>query len=239
MIDESVKSFWEWWREKTSSSLYFTYLISFVAWNWKGIYVLLIDDSPILPKERLSYVINELYFGADFPANLLNFSYSIGLPAMSTFLIILLFPKLNEWAHKIEIDSFFKRKQYYLDAESGSIAEVNKEMEIQLKGIKEQLALAKNKSETRKEIMSLRPVSDGWDEDFEDFKKTTLYWTFPQFAANVHERGAYYWDRFKPDELAVADSFSLVKLDKENGTIELTDKGKYFNRRRSQKDSSS
>lgn len=234
-MDEGVKSFWEWWREKTSSSLYFTFVFSFIAWNWRGLYILFADDPTSSLAERLLRFEYELHFGTHFPASALNYYYSLGLPAVSTFLIVLLFPKINEWAHKIETASYFKRKEEYLKMESESIQRVNYALNIQVGEIKKQETLVKEKSESKNRIETLLSELSG-DGDYEEFKKTSLYYTFPKFVSSIYESvGTPYWSRFDSKDLSIADSFSLVKLDRASGEIELTQKGRDFNRRVSQK----
>ena len=114
-MEHIFSSFGEWWRERRNSSLYFTYFFFLIIWNWKFLFLLFIEENIPRHVSNFQYA-STLYTqisGVYWIDILLYKAWALLIPAFFTFLAIKYLPRVNAWAHKIEVKNYFDRRLVY------------------------------------------------------------------------------------------------------------------------------
>lgn len=227
-MNDTWHSFVEWWKEKTSSSLYFAFIISFLVWNWKSFYVLF-SSPDIAFWIKFKYLASQAYCTNDWYCWIFNHAYALIPPGLMTFGIVVWLPKLNRIVHRIEVQEYFKRKKSYDEELEKYNSSKIQMLETQADSKKIEAKLIEKISVAEKQISKNLTQEEKWDKEYEEeFAQTNLFYTFKLFLQKVYSPSPYRHN-FASEMLAVADSFSLINLNKDNEIL-LTEKGKYFSK---------
>ncbi|MFA6077515.1 MAG: hypothetical protein WC724_00685 [Candidatus Paceibacterota bacterium] len=245
-MNDFIKSSVDWFKEKTNSSLYFTYFVFVVVWNWKTFFTLFFEDASLFEAPRVEYVLTN--FGVHFYATeeiilyrvlefFTNIIWHAGVPILLTFWAVKYLPRFNAWAHEIEVENYYKRKRVY-DAKKITYEE---EKTFFLKTEAEE----KIKQKTAKDsIQKSQTQEEKWESEFlrideEDVRAiqvgvSTIYGKSGHFTTDPLKMAAIsqYGKYISHDLYARLDSMNLIKKDNNNSSkIEFTEKGKYFVRK--------
>lgn len=103
-MDEVKKSIKSILYERTTSPLYGTFIISWLIWNWKIIYVTLFVSENSIQLDKLSYLLKNHFIDK---YNL------ILLPILSTIVLLTVFPFISNGAYwlKLNFDKWKKEKK--------------------------------------------------------------------------------------------------------------------------------
>lgn len=128
-MNDFVQSISKWFTEKTSSSMYFTYAIFFLTWNWSFFQIVFLEDSSLFYYPRIEYIYSNLFF--DIPllfhtpywfyiitTFFINVAWHVIPPVIFTFLAIKYLPSLNQRVLRIELKNRFNRKKDFVLARS-------------------------------------------------------------------------------------------------------------------------
>lgn len=107
-MEEIKKSFKSILYERTTSPFYGTFIISWLIWNWKIIYVTLFVSEKIIKTDKLSYIINN---------HLIDKLNLILWPIISTIVLLTVFPFISNGAYwlKLKFDKWKKEKKNELE----------------------------------------------------------------------------------------------------------------------------
>ena len=169
-MNEVFNSITEWWKEKTTSPLYGTFIFSVILWNWKFFYVLFWQDQSVLSLPKIEYVEQHFLNYSGFWLNLsIHFLWFLILPAMSTYIIIWWIPLLTNLAHKVSTQFYFNRKGIFDDL---SLNYDNRRLEYehkQKRNMERFLEVKKEQIATGKKIEHTLTDEDRWRVEFTDF----------------------------------------------------------------------
>lgn len=128
-MNDFVQSISKWFTEKTSSSMYFTYAIFFVTWNWSFFQIIFLEDSSLFYYPRIEYIYSNLFF--DIPllfhtpywfyistTFIVNIIWHIIPPVIFTFFAIKYLPTINQKVLRTELKDRFDRKKDFVTARS-------------------------------------------------------------------------------------------------------------------------
>src|SRR6185312_11869575 len=90
--------------ERISSPLYGTFVLSWVASNWKAIFITIFISSKELPTNKLDYIIEQFY-----PCWFWSLLKLLIIPILSTFIFIVWMPRLVNKAFEINEENKTKR----------------------------------------------------------------------------------------------------------------------------------
>ncbi len=241
----------EWLKDKNNSSIYFTFVFSFIAWNWQFFYTLFfisVDDFSG-KVSLIDYALSRAHilqtpltlFGIDFwdqdvLAPIINFFWLFSIPAIVTYLMLWRIPWLNVLAHRKSLIFFFQRKSE-LDRQK-SIYYKNKSQEAtsQLNTLKELEKKSEAKVKLEKSIDDNSSYEDKQKQELTEFmnQKGNLV-ALRRANELVYKYRGYY--ETEPSKIRYIDPEALSKLDV-NGLVEwadssvdrinFTDKGKFF-----------
>lgn len=245
-MDGFWASFLRWFNEKTSSSLYFTYIAFFIVWNWKFFQIIFLESNTLFFAPRIEYIDRELLFHwwvysgvpywlhwLAFSVNLIaNFAWHIMPPIAMTYLAILYLPKLHKWALAKDLENRFERQRMFQskkrEYDEWLLDQAQKESRtlIDLASEKEQQAKAEKKiQETMSDV-------ERWGLEYGIFEKTAHFYKFRdilitvyQFNGLIQVDGVIHADT---GTLAMADIWELVSRARGSNVIELTKKGRAF-----------
>ncbi len=114
-MDGFWTSFSNWFNEKTSSPLYFTYTGFFIAWNWKFFQIIFLESETLFKTPRIEYIDSHLYIHVhpwlDF---ILNPAWHVIPPAILTYSAIVHFPHIQKWAFDVYLNNRSDRKRMFL-----------------------------------------------------------------------------------------------------------------------------
>jgi len=238
MLDELKKSISSSLYERVASPLYGTLLVSWLAWNWKIVYLTFFISEKNLDKDKITYIVE----------NFSNIHNLVTLPLVSTLFLLTLAPFLtngafwlhlnfNKWKvdkkHEIEKEQLLTLEQSIeLRAE---IANSEKQFETMLSGknseiesLKFQLQEAKNDSTPVKPAprKSSKPKSSesASEKEFRAFLDSEKLDSFIKHKDEFLKDGWFSHDEIEGFENAMA--FGLVQ---HQGTgAKLSSKGKEF-----------
>jgi hypothetical protein len=243
-MKETLEQFGEWWKEKTTSPIYFTYFFYVVLWNWKLFHVLFVEDASKFSVPRIEYVQQMYTFVDNLPlypslVPFVSFIWHFIPPIIFTWLTIAYLPIVYRWALGLHIENKFEhRRQYqreklkyeeWLLKQQETISEVTTKRAEQVKVEKEQKEII-NKTITEREKNIL---------EYKEFKKSSLFKKFQQIKKSIYS----YNGRTTPwingedvrivDEsiLAIAHAKELIEITRDsnnNEVIKLTPKGLIF-----------
>lgn len=101
-MNEILSSIIKWFKDRTASPMYGTFVFSVILWNWKFFYLLFWQSEDKLGLPKIEYIQNNYLNQQTYWQHLLHF---LIFPLVSTYVIIWWLPILNNWA--------FKKHMYY------------------------------------------------------------------------------------------------------------------------------
>lgn len=236
MTNDIIDSMRGWFKEKTNSPLYFTYILLAIIWNWKILYILFFESPTFFDAPRIEYLdsLQQIDLPYQFINWVLNTCWHILPPAVFTLLAVKYLPFINHWAHNIYLDHYFLRKELFdkknLEYErrrTGNIGEIAKEKQEQTK--------------SRKTIRESSTQEERWDEEFDKLSHNlnfinslnkaivVVYKTSGNFTTHP-ESNRTSLTYIDPESLSRLDTSGIISFSKGDygDKISFTDKGKYF-----------
>ena len=219
--------------DRITSPLYGTFIVSWLLWNWKIPYVTLFVSENSLNINKIDYIIN----------NNKNHWLLIGLPLISTFVIITIIPLISNGAFWLtyEYDVWRNNKRNSIDRKLLLTLEQSIQLRTEIQTQEEKFdKLLKNKNDEiqllkqQLEIVKIdnnpiiSDVENNYDKDeLNDFLNNTK---LLKYADNIfhNSNSGYAMSSGIPSE--VLNYFVSNNLIKNTGpgTFSTTDKGKYF-----------
>lgn len=229
-MNDILNSFGEWWRERRNSSLYFTYVFFLVLWNWKIIFLLFVEEN--VPRNISSFELAmSLYppITGIIPVDFLLYKcYELIFPAVFTFLAIKYLPKVNDWAHEIEVTNYFKRRLVY----DGKRSKFEKDRTSFLEKIAEQKEAQKI---YKTEIDEKTTEKEKWQNEFADLssnEKIPFAKAMSQAIESIYySRGSFNRGSFGKELLDLLLSYKIISVQIRDGVgerLEFTPKGEEF-----------
>jgi hypothetical protein len=227
-MSELWNSVANWFKERTTSPLYGTFLLSLILWNWKFFYILFWQNEAKLVLPRIEYVQIYLLNQEGF---LYHLFYFLILPLISTYFIVWWLPFLSNLAHKKSIDFYYARK---LTIDQARLDYEKKEK----KTLDSISTVKKEQAETKKEIEKNTAAEEVWGFEFDNFKQHPIYSEMQKLKEIIYDNsgqtrrwnGLVYQLAIDSNTLATADSLGLILIKGigKDERIELTPKGKFF-----------
>jgi len=123
-MDGLLSSLSRWFNEKTSSSLYFTYIGFFIVWNWRFFQIVFLEKETLFSSPRIEYINSHLLFSiptySQIPGwinsvmnSVANYGWHIVPPAILTYLTIIYLPYLHHWALEKDLENRFERRRMF------------------------------------------------------------------------------------------------------------------------------
>lgn len=228
-MENILSSFGEWWREKKNSSLYFTYLFFLILWNWKFLFLLFVEDNipPFVSNFQYALSLYEPitnHYWVDF---LIYKGCALLPPVLFTFLAVKYLPRLNAWAHEIEVGNYFKRRLVYDEQRT----EFERQRTTFLKDIAEQ----KEKQKAYKEdIEEQTTEKEQWQNEFAELASDKVFVKAMSNAIDAiyYHAGSFNQGAFGKEflDLLLARQIVEVNFRKQIGEarLEFTAKGEEF-----------
>jgi hypothetical protein len=230
-MNDTLDSVREWFKERTTSPLYGTFIFSVILWNWKFFYILFWQAEEKLSLPRIEYVQQNILKSENLLKHFLSF---LILPAISTYFIVWWLPILSNWAHKKHTVFYYKRK-FIVDDARIKYETQEKDNLISISTIK------KEQAEVKKEIEENTSEEDKWAAEFELIKSHPIFSRFREITDLIYSNGGKThkiinnaWTRvISTDALAFADTRGLIQITNDTSQaiqekINLTKKGKFF-----------
>lgn len=216
---EIFESLSQWFKEKTTSPLYGTYIFAIIFWNWRFFYTLFFQAQTSLSIPKIEYV--EQKFLSDGLVQ--HFLWFLIPPLVITYIIIWWLPIVANLVHKRHLRFYFYRKSTY-DEEKLVYEERRKQILNQLVGIKEQ------QIESTKKIQKSLTNEERWEEEYNEFTKSNIFQRFEQIIEAVYKNSGYLPNsNVDSNMIAGADVRGLTTFQDSSRTqIDLTEKGKFF-----------
>lgn len=242
-MPEIFHSISDWFKEKTSSPLYFVFALAFIGWNWRSFYVLFFESTNLLSDPRIEYVekFSRVYYQAPYegvwgdvffhPLNwFLIFIFIFSVPVIITYLIVWKLPHLLNIAHKKSLSFKFDRKKEF--------HRQNTEYQLFVSQKKIEEAEAVEKKNQAQEIINQNlSEEEKWVVEYEEINSPSLttalhnaehiVYSFRGLFTRQFNKDDTYRKLFNPDQLALLDLYDLVQV-LENDILEFTPKGKFF-----------
>lgn len=229
-------------KRRFSSPLYGTFIISWLMFNWEFIVTLFfVSEEKIWEKYGFlkSVYIKEEFFNYIDKPSLILFHYIF--PIVSTFLIIWVTPKfLSIPAFRQGEKNRIKKKQITIQEELQ--LEVAKQ-ELEKENI-ERLKITTQKIKKEQQVKKLDP-SVIWEKEYNNFINSEFSKEFKYIPESIYEHsgkitiiGDFESRAFKiPTEVLIfSDTNGLVNLDHRTNKISLTEKGKFFVKKYSERE---
>ncbi len=219
-MTDIINSISIWFKEKTSSPLYGTYIIFLISWNWKFFYTLFFQDQSALDLPKIEYLQKHFIDNQGLVEHWLWFLIP---PIILTYLAIWWMPYVTNRAHLIHAKHYTDRRinyetervryeKYKNDALS-TVANLKAEQKTSIEKIEDNMT-----------------SDEKWDREIEALDIDTLMGIMPRLSETIYGNyHGYYRDaRLAPEILATAHSMDLVEFYDNKNAIEFTEKGKYF-----------
>ncbi len=227
-MTDILNSVAKWFKERTTSPLYGTFILSVILWNWKFFYILFWQSEEKLNIPRIEYVQNHILYNATYFGHIV---YFLILPALSTYFIVWWLSYLSNWAHKKHVE-FYYDKRLSIDEARLNYEQKEKNNLNKLSNVIKEQARAKvtiNNTLTEKEKWRNEMINfvlrDNKYQLAIDKAKKAVYQTEGRFTGNRQEETEYvtYIDI---DSLAKLDALELIDI--QNNKMSFSEKGKYF-----------
>lgn len=239
---EATQTFWEWFKEKTTSPLYLTYIASFVVWNWKFFTILIFQDSTILGMSKVAYIesfiFDKLFFQFLWPSIpfwlnsfLSNRLYELVPPIVLTWFILYLLPPIANRVHKDSLKHYFARQGEYQ-------RQKNQSRQFVLTSKVEEKKLVERTSEVRKEIEEAKKnlsEEEKWEFEYKllqerganlDIALTNAERIMYGSSGYFNTSGTGHGEFIPIGSISLLDSVGLLEID--SNRMKFTNKGKYF-----------
>jgi hypothetical protein len=216
-------------KGRLTNPAYGSYIIFWVILHWQFIFsVFSLDQNIVLQKTGL--LKNEYLSQTFFNFHDWYFYFSWLFPFILTWFVIWILPDL------ILLPAFEKDQEYELAKKKIRIIQEreveNEQTKLEQQNVKKLEAVVE-KVTKEKEIKEIDP-SLQWEEEYEEFKRTSFYNRFNLIITSIYDRyGAIYWNNnsdgsIPRDMLAYLDTHELATINREERNISLTEKGKFF-----------
>ena len=216
MVNELANSIAKWFRERTTSPLYGTFVFSVILWNWKFFYILFWQNEEKLTLPRIEYVQR---FILNNQTNWYHMLYFLILPITSSYIIVWWLPVISNWAHKKHIEYYYDRR-LIIDKARLDYEKKEKETLTSISTVK------KEQIEVKKEIQKNTTEEERWDLEFENFRNSNSLLAYSNFLDEFY-KGRKNLYQFSSNDTAYFDALGLITI--ETNTINsLTKKGKHF-----------
>ncbi len=229
-MDNIFNSFNEWWNERRNSSLYFTYILFLVLWNWKVLFILFIENNVPPHVSNFQYAISlYLPITGQFPLDFLLYkANALLVPALLTFIAIRYLHEVNSWAHRIGVSNYFERRLIY-DEKRADFEDKRTDF---LKRIAEQ----KEKQKGYKiDIEEQTTDKEKWQNEFADLiadKNLSFSKAMAKAIDSIYySRGSFNHGEFGKDLLDLLLSYQIISVQIRDGVgerLEFTQKGENF-----------
>ena len=247
-MDEFWHSIANWFKEKTTSPFYGTFFMALVFWNWKIFYVLFFENTELIGRPKIEYVSENFlsHFNfclweplcVDWFLDIIDFFlvliFHVVPPFGIALFLIWIFPRFTNRLHKKSLDFHFERQAAFRagivkleQEESAGLKKIKKEVEEQAKTQKEISA-------KKTEIKESKTKEQTWDEEFESLKTNPRFPSFEELGECIYGHYGKLYSYREYDHRPIVPFFhsnEIVSFDKNNASIELTEKGKYFMRK--------
>ena len=227
-----LESFKEWFKERTASPLYGTFIFSVILWNWRFFYILFWQDETILSLPRIEYVQKNILDLQSFWYHILFFVF---FPILSTVIIIWILPIFSSYAHSRSTKFYFDRKRIfdvqdklYKKQETEDLKKVKRET------IKQTHVLEEIVSESKKKQNAEAKVAALWEQEYVGFKETLRSKVLSSvneliYVYNGKNLDVYNRPTVNSNDIAYAHTSGIIGLTRgSSDTYILTEKGKYF-----------
>lgn len=218
-MQDFLDSFWEWFKEKTTSPLYATYAFCFVVHNWQIFFTLFFQDNDQLDVPKIEYVQQHFFYKPGAWV-LIDYADALLIPALLTFGIIRYLPRVITWAHKLNVKHYFERKRIY----ETELLAFEKEKNT---GLKKLVNVKSEQASAIKKIENLIPEKQVWEKEFGELGDKLNQVHFNEAIRTIYENQG--WVHQMPSGfIAFADVHGLIEFNEDRGKIFLTPKGKLF-----------
>ena len=249
-IFDSLK---EWFKEKNNSSIYFSFLLVTITWNWKFFYALFfISEENLVGITNIDYAISVGHFLTekityvrfefinDVTLVLINFLSFFLIPMIVTYFLLWHLPHLNVLAHKKGLFFYFQRKSEFDLQKSKYLGNKKEETEHQIKTLEAIEKSSKERDRIEQNIQNKKSPEERIWEEFEEFKFDDKNLMALRRANDLIYRNQGYYstnpqdsERFiLPQYLSALDIYGVISWPISGSQkIEFTDKGKLFLRK--------
>lgn len=230
--NEIIDSLENVFKKRLTSPIYGTFLISWLIFHWEFVFtVLFVSEDKIWQSMGLlknEYLVKNFFNFFDWYLYL-----SWILPFILTWLIIWKFPK---W---ISLPAFKKDEEYRLEKTKIRITEQKKVETEEIKfeqEKKKKLNVVRETVKKEKEIEKLDPTIN-WEKEYEIFKNTQYYSNFGIIIESIYQHnGNTDWyqnnsvvkTHIPKGILAYCHTNGLIEFGKNNESISVSEKGKFF-----------
>lgn len=239
----SMNAIFEYVRKRAASTILVSYTVFWAIFHWQGIYATIFVDQGIIYKQHgllKNEYVNKYFFGLDW-SNIvtihnLEILLSWVIPAALAYFYVW-------WLPKFVINPSYKKESIY--KEQRKIEKIRSEKRIQdeeKKLIEKQTAAEEAKIELadKKAEVSEKDPYIAWRQQYDQFiidRKAVK--SLDSLLSRVYGSDGEIYDYdiegnveggMSPSELLQVDSWGLATINNNNGSIRLTDKGKYFTR---------
>ncbi len=231
-MGDILASIAKWFKERTTSPLYGTFVFSVILFNWKFFYILFWQDEDKLSLPKIEYVQRNIL---DYQSLSTHITHFLIFPIIITYLIVWWLPILSNWAHKKHTIFYYKRR---LIIDSARL-DYEKEEKNNLKSLSE---VKKEQAVVKKEIQKNTSEEERWAGELHGITSLpkmieaikvavrVVYEAAGRFTTDYSYNGNYLV-YISPDHLARLDTLGIINIIKGDGNsdkINLTEKGKFF-----------
>jgi hypothetical protein len=220
-------------KSRLNSSVYGTFLIFWLIFHWRFVYTLFFVDERII-WSSMQIFKNDYLIKTFFDWGTINFYIWWVLPFIFTYLAIWILP------HYVLLPAFQKEQEYEFKKRK---LEINNEKKLidettELQKAKvEELEVVEEKVQKEQKIKEATDPEVKWKEEYKQFIRSGFFSDFNKIIKSIYQNNG---DIKVPNEygnivfqvpenlLAYVHVNDLVILDKHEGKIELTEKGKFF-----------
>lgn len=228
MLKKLLSSFTETANNRVNSSMYGPFIISWVLWNWKSIYVtFFVDQEKIFElthKLKIEYILSE-YRWLPWFFGVWTFSKLFILPALSAFFIVFCLSKVECLFFRQTLRNQYAEKKERNKQENDFLSETQET----LKTKQEVLKTKSENIEIEKKLEKSMTDEEKWDEEYENVKSDLQFNSAMSTLQNVlYKRGGFAGDE-NSDNIAYLDVNGLSgESEHGNRYISGNVKGKYF-----------
>lgn len=223
-------SFTEASKEKTRSTMYGAFILSWCICNWKILYItFFIDQNILFEKEEILKIeyIQNIYSFETWLSSAISLFYLFIIPALSCYLFVYYVSKLDNVFYNKSLETLYDKKESLKKRELG-LAKLEKET---AKFEKEAVVI-----ESEKKVLD----QDKWKKEYLDLSSDKSFTSvlndvkkvFYEHHGNINGYDENRnWEQFiSSNSLAVAHSYDLISFDEERRKLDLTEKGQFFMR---------
>lgn len=220
--DGMIKTVTETFNDRMKSTMYGTFVVSWILWNWKVIYITFFINQDLilgsLNKLKVDYIVG-LYSWS----SLGDYTVSLGKlfigPAISSFVIVW-------WLSKL--DFYFFRRSY---TNKMKIEQEKTDQQNKLQSSKFEVIENKKKVIDAEKNFEITKDKD-WGKDYDQLAKESFFKLYLQKLQECLYGGSGFSRNLDSSALAFLHTNELVTfLDDSKRLIDATEKGKYFLRR--------